>query len=352
MSTAVATRQTSAIALNDDELIDVLTSSLYPGAARNSVKMVLGYCRAAGLDPMQKPVHIVPMWDGKAKQMRDVVMPGVGLYRTQASRTGNFAGQTEPEFGPMVTTKLSGVEITYPEWARVTVRKLMSNGQIVEFTACEYWIENYAVKGGQEKSMAPNAMWTKRPRGQIAKCAAAQALRLAFPEAGSQPTAEEMEGKALDQDDQPASSGVTHMGNAEEVRPTLPGYSAEDFAGHMVVWTKVIKAGKKDVAGVLATVATVAALTDEQIAAIKAIPAELAKPAAQGQTKTAATDVVEKKPDAALPAMVYADVADALTNATTKEELAAAAALIPRVTDAAFRDELTTMLAELVGAVQ
>ena len=57
------------------------------------------------------------------------------------------------------------------------------------------------MKGGPEKSIAPNAMWQKRPRGQIAKCAAAQALRIAFPEIASQPTAEEMEGKAVQADD-------------------------------------------------------------------------------------------------------------------------------------------------------
>ncbi|CAJ0997499.1 hypothetical protein SODG_005668 [Sodalis praecaptivus] len=44
----------------------------------------------------------------------------------------------------------------------------------------------------------PNAMWKKRPYGQIAKCAEAQALRKAWPEIGQQPTAEEMEGKTLD----------------------------------------------------------------------------------------------------------------------------------------------------------
>lgn len=190
--------------MSDSELTKVLQTSLYPGAAIESIKMVLGYCKAAGLDPMQKPVHIVPMWDGKAKQMRDVIMPGVGLYRTQASRTGRFAGQSEPEFGPMIIDTLSGQKITYPEWARVTVKKQMDNGSVAEFTAKEYWIENYAVKGGQEKSIAPNAMWSKRPRGQIGKCAAAQALRLAFPEMGAQSTAEEMEGKAMHADDMPA----------------------------------------------------------------------------------------------------------------------------------------------------
>ena len=66
-------------------------------------------------------------------------------------------------------------------------------------TAKELWKENYAVKGGQEKSVAPNAMWTKRPYGQIAKCAEAQALRKAFPEIGSEPTADEMAGKTINE---------------------------------------------------------------------------------------------------------------------------------------------------------
>jgi len=195
MSTALAT-QSGGLALREEELLAVLGSSLYPGAAPASIKMVLGYCKAAGLDPMQKPVHIVPMWDGKTRQMRDVVMPGIGLYRTQAARNG-CAGVSEPEFGPDVTEAIGGANTTYPAWCRVTVKRRLATGEIVEFTAKEFWRENYAVKGGQDKSIAPNAMWAKRPYGQIAKCAEAQALRKAFPEIGSEPTADEMEGKVL-----------------------------------------------------------------------------------------------------------------------------------------------------------
>ena len=186
-----------ALQMNEDELIDVLQASLYPGANIGSIKMVLGYCKAAGLDPMQKPVHIVPMWDGKNKTMRDVVMPGIGLYRTQAARSNAYGGITEPEFGPDITEKIGGLEITYPQWCKVTVKRRLPDGAIVDFTAVERWKENYAIKGGQEKSIAPNAMWAKRPYGQLSKCAQAQALRMAFPEIGAEATAEEMEGKAI-----------------------------------------------------------------------------------------------------------------------------------------------------------
>jgi len=205
---AITKHESGALAMSEEELLPVLQSSLYPGAAMNSIRMVISYCRAAGLDPMQKPVHIVPMWDAKAGQMRDVIMPGVNLYRTQAARSGQFAGMSEPEFGPTMTDRIGGQEITYPEWCRVSVKRLLANGAVAEFTAREFWIENYATKGGKEKSIAPNAMWTKRPRGQIAKCAAAQALRIAFPEIASQPTADEMEGKPLNFEGEGAGPAV------------------------------------------------------------------------------------------------------------------------------------------------
>ncbi len=196
--------------MDEAELVSVLSSSIYPGAKPESIKLAIGYCRAAGLDPLQKPVHIVPVdvksgrkdQNGKdIYEKRDVIMPGVGLYRIQAARSNGYAGMSEPEFGPEKTVSLgdkeSKFDYTFPEWCKVTVRRVV-NGQTVEFTAVEYWIENYATGG--KWTTAPNAMWKKRPRGQIAKCAEAQALRKAFPELGAAPTADEMEGKTIDAD--------------------------------------------------------------------------------------------------------------------------------------------------------
>ncbi|RTP22767.1 recombinase RecT, partial [Enterobacter hormaechei] len=38
-----------------------LKNSIYPGAKDESVMMALDYCRARQLDPLLKPVHLVPM---------------------------------------------------------------------------------------------------------------------------------------------------------------------------------------------------------------------------------------------------------------------------------------------------
>lgn len=175
-----------------------LKNSIFPGAKDDSIQLALAYCRSAQLDILQKPVHLVPMSVKNAMtnsfEFRDVVMPGITLYRIQASRSGSYAGKNEPEYGRDVTEVINGISITYPEYCRITVKKVVE-GKICEFTAKEYWKENYASK----KDGTPNAMWVKRPYAQLAKCAEAQALRMAFPElVGGIPTAEEMEGKTLD----------------------------------------------------------------------------------------------------------------------------------------------------------
>ncbi len=174
--------------VSDEQMLEVMSNSLYPGCKPESVEMVLAYCRARRIDPLLKAVHIVPMQVKVGRDQyvwRDVVMPGIGLYRLQAARTGLHAGTDEPEFGPEV--EVGGV--TVPEWCKVTVWKICG-GMRAAFTALEYWVENYAT-AGRNSGDAPNAMWKRRRRGQLAKCAEAQALRRAFPEETGAQTADE-----------------------------------------------------------------------------------------------------------------------------------------------------------------
>lgn len=271
MNMPVSVSAPSALALREEEVIKVLQTSLYPGAAIESIKMVLGYCKAAGLDPMQKPVHLVPMpvKTGRKNssgydetEMRDVVMPGIGLYRTQAARSGQYAGMSEPEFGPTIDDKVLG---RYPEWCRITVRRMLG-GSVVEFTAKEYWIENYATK--KRDSSEPNAMWKKRPFGQIAKCAEAQALRKAFPEiVSAEATAEEMEGKEAERD----MGAATVIPAATPARPEREMYPDASFSTNFPKWQALIESGKKTAEDIIAIVSSKAVLTEDQIAAIREI---------------------------------------------------------------------------------
>lgn len=255
------TSQAPALAMDESELLAVLGRSLYPGASNESIKLVLSYCKASGLDPMQKPVHIVPMWDGKAGAMRDVIMPGIGLYRTQAAKSREYAGVSEPEYGDDVTETIGGCAITYPKSCKVIVKRLLSNGAIAEFSATEFWKENYAVKGGREKSIAPNAMWFKRPFAQLAKCAEAQALRKAFPECGSQPTSDEMEGKMID---------ITDTATVSE--PATPEFMDDAaFKKNLPTYKGIIESGRKTASELMSFLSTKAELTPDQCEALNAI---------------------------------------------------------------------------------
>ncbi|MGF2254529.1 phage recombination protein Bet [Yersinia ruckeri] len=253
----------------DEPTWNALKNSIYPGAKDDSVIMAVSYCRARQLDPLMKPVHLVPMSVKDAAsgkyEMRDVVMPGVGLYRIQAARSGSYAGAQEPEFGPDLTQTLNGVEITFPQWCKYTLSKLMPNGTIVEFSAKEYWLENYATAG--RDTQAPNAMWKKRPYAQLAKCAESQALRKGWPEIGQQPTAEEMEGKSLD-----VNEGKEHSQGSQP--QALPEYSAEQFQRALADWTTLINKGKKTAAQIINTIESKYTLNTAQRTLIEKLGAE------------------------------------------------------------------------------
>jgi phage recombination protein Bet len=280
---AIAKLEQTALAAQDErEFIETLQSSLYPGAKVGSIKLVLTYCQHAKLDPMDKPVHIVPMNVKDAQtgkyEWRDVIMPGINNYRSKAARTGQLAGISEPEFGPMVTANLSGVDITYPEWARVVVKRLLPSGMVAEFPAKEDWIENYATAG--KDTSAPNTMWRKRIMGQIGKCAEAQALRKAFPEIGAAPTAEEMEGKSLTLDDARTVDAPMQQIAAPAAEPEP--WPADLFATRLPEWHKAIQDKKATADAIVAKARTKHPLTPEQEAAIRNVP------------KTQATDVEPK----------------------------------------------------------
>lgn len=295
---AVQKNAMPATQMDETELMNVLRNSLYPGAKDESIKLAVGYCKASGLDIFQKPVHLVPMWDAKTKQMRDVVMPGIGLYRTQAARSGAYAGVTEPEFGPDMTEEFpeesgyegkrrAAVTVSFPAWCKVIVKRRMADGQIAEFAATERWKENYATSGKDSKQ--PNAMWVRRPYAQLAKCAEAQALRKAFPEFGSQPTADEMEGKEIDMGHIDRTTGEV----TPAPKPELPPYADDAIDANLEGWKQVVTSGRKTADSLMAMLKTKAAFTPAQE---KKIRDGVAAPAPIDAELTAAYDTADRQP--------------------------------------------------------
>ena len=158
-----------------------LVEAIFPNAtAVESVILALSYCRARKLDPFKKAVHIVPIWDKHRGCMVDTVWPGIGELRTTAFRTTEYAGRDKTEYGPDVTRKVGSVEITFPEWAQVTVYRIVRGTRVAFAGPQVYWLETYATVKRNDDT--PNEMWANRPRGQLDKCAEAAALRAAFPE--------------------------------------------------------------------------------------------------------------------------------------------------------------------------
>lgn len=188
-----------------------LVDSVFPSAKTvNGVMLALQYCKDRKLDIMKKPVHIVPMWNSALGREVETVWPGINEYRTTASRTGQWAGNDECKFGPIRTegfkekaTRGRGqnsyvaeaecAPFAFPEWARVTVYKIMG-GQRVPFVGPKVYFKE--IFSGEKGLRVPNEKWRTSPRQMLEKCAEAAALRRAFPEElGNDYTAEEMAGK-------------------------------------------------------------------------------------------------------------------------------------------------------------
>lgn len=172
----------------------VMKAVLFKGASDEMVCTMVDYCKARNLDPLKKPFHIVQVWDAEARKKVDTIWPSIGETRITAMRTGEYAGLSDIKHGETRKQKFGNVEVCYPEWAQCAVYRVV-NGEPREFVGPRvYWLETYAQKG---KDPTPNSMWARRPFGQLDKCAEAAALRAAFPEENSGPTAEEMEGQVI-----------------------------------------------------------------------------------------------------------------------------------------------------------
>jgi phage recombination protein Bet len=176
----------------------VLTDAIFPNArSPDSIVLALDYCRARNLDPLKRPVNIVPMYDEKQKKWIETIWPSINETQITAARTHEWAGLDKPVWGPDATRQFEDdkghkYSVTFPEWCEVVVYRIVK-GQKCAFVETVYWMEAYA----RTSAGVPNMMWRKRTRGQLQKVAKAASLRAAFPEENAGPTDDEMDGQTI-----------------------------------------------------------------------------------------------------------------------------------------------------------
>lgn len=202
-----------------------LTDAVWPGAkSAEAVCMAIAYCKARGLDPMKKPVHIVPVYSKAVGGEVETVWPAITEVRITATRTGVYAGKDAMEVGDIIKRKFSHEhdgktvekEIEFPEWMRLTVYKIVQGVRCPFVGPKVFWLEAYA---SQSKwSEVPNDMWAGRPSGQLEKCTEAASLRAAFPEElGDAYVPEEMAGRTIE--GHPPGQPHIDLGHPEHVSP-------------------------------------------------------------------------------------------------------------------------------------
>jgi phage recombination protein Bet len=149
----------------------------------------LHLCQRTGLDPFSRQIYLIGRWD--KKQQRKVFTPQTGIdgYRVVANRAiakgGGTIGYEDTLWcGKDGRWRDVWISDEPPAAAKVTV---LRDGQ--RFPAVAGYREY--VQTGRDGS--PVGLWAKMPAGQLAKCASALALRMAFPhDLAGVYTAEEM----------------------------------------------------------------------------------------------------------------------------------------------------------------
>lgn len=155
---------------------------VWPNVPADLVRALVDLCRRYKVPTLARPfaaLKHVTRGKGGVDTVRWQIVPCVAFHKIMAARTGAFLGTSEPEFGPVAEWVHQGqVIVRYPEWCKISVYRRV-DGERAAFVGFERWEECVGLIGGTQQ---PNAMWVRRPYGQLLKTTLAQALRLAFPE--------------------------------------------------------------------------------------------------------------------------------------------------------------------------
>jgi phage recombination protein Bet len=142
-----------------DDQVNLIKKQIAPKATNDELQLFLYQAKRTGLDPLTRQIYCIHR-GGKMN-----IQTSIDGFRVIAERSGDYAGQSEPEFvhdEKKLTT------------CKITVFRFRGDVRYPVAVGVAYWDE-YVPQDN-------NFMWKKMPHTMLAKVAEALALRKAYPQ--------------------------------------------------------------------------------------------------------------------------------------------------------------------------
>jgi phage recombination protein Bet len=156
---------------DEKAVINTVKQTIFPTATDSELMLYFHKCTTLGVHPLSGMIH--PMKFNSSEGPKVTFIVSIDLLRSRSTETGQYDGIDPPEYEGTYEQELPDNKgsITVPQTCTIKVyRKDVSR----PFVGIARWAEFYP---GDKKGH----QWRQKPYLMLAKCAEAQARRLAFP---------------------------------------------------------------------------------------------------------------------------------------------------------------------------